>query len=301
MYSVHQEIFPTNISKFPNSSNIFRVSVLPFNNSFAIFRYFVLNLSVRSQCRLLRCPLASSGVCLSSSFCHTASFFLVWSQLQVMKWSRDAVMRPDGIVRWSVATTLRNVWNDIAFAHMKRNLIDCVFVQHVNKFFCSGLSSAFVNSVVSFVDCFIWCVYKLSLCQFCRWCQCSSVEWEGISNSVFNDLVCRRRYFDFFKWAYLIGQQLVYDSVARLTVQMYRGWPVSLDVLYWVNHSGALRIFRSWLSLYQRCGDYIRLSASWPIVETRCSWPAFSVCSDFVAVSSVGKAVGWSKAVGTEG
>lgn len=49
---------------------------------------------------------------------------------------------------------------------LMRNATDCVFVQHVSELFCGSLFSAFIDFVVSFVDCLVCCVYDLSLCEF---------------------------------------------------------------------------------------------------------------------------------------
>lgn len=202
-----------------------------FYNSLATIRCFVLNISVVSKCLLIRHLPRSVGVCSSTSLSHGATF------------PRSTPIPSDGgfgnvfrwlnrIVHWCVAVTEPDIWNFIASTLMTHNSIHRVFALGVSEFFCSSMSSIFVYSVALLVKWVIWLVYKLLLCGFRRWRQCTLVSWVGISNAIFIHRDCRRGYFDYLKPSCLKGHQLV----VRLRRQKCNGrcchwWAIKVEVL----------------------------------------------------------------------
>lgn len=71
----------------------------------------------------------------------------------------NVLRRLDRIICWYVAVPAHSASNIITFAPMMHNEIDWVFALRVNELLFGSLSSAFVDSVVSIVDWFIWPVY----------------------------------------------------------------------------------------------------------------------------------------------
>lgn len=72
-----------------------------------------------------------------------------------------------------VAVQGQDVSKVVAFAHMTHNLVDSVLALCISEFFCVSLSSAFIDSVVLFLDWLVLRLYELSLGEFNRLCQCS--------------------------------------------------------------------------------------------------------------------------------
>lgn len=92
--------------------------------------------------------------------------FIAKSSNEVLE---NVLRRFDRIVSMCVAAPVHSVSVIIAFTHMTHNVIECVFLPHISKIFCSSLSSSSADSVVSGVDRLVWCVLVVSLCDSRRW------------------------------------------------------------------------------------------------------------------------------------
>lgn len=120
------KLFCKIISKFSLFSNYCRVIVSPPHRSMAIFSYFVIDISVASQCLLLWYFLSSIGLLSSTSLSSRVIF--PWSTLIASNegyW--NVLRRLNPIIRWFVAVSVYEVSNTIASAHMTHNTIEYLF------------------------------------------------------------------------------------------------------------------------------------------------------------------------------
>lgn len=155
----------------------------------AIVRYFVLDISIVSQCRLLWYLPSSISVCLSASLMQ----FVILSPFTPIASNEvfsNMLRSLDPTVRWCVGILEHDMSSVIALAYMMYTAIDCGFVWRVRELLCSRLSSTFVDFLVSLGNWLILPVYEFSVCEFRQWCQCSFVDRDSIPDSVFIDLDC---------------------------------------------------------------------------------------------------------------
>lgn len=174
LYTVRQEIFRRITSNFQIFPNIFEflqdLLIKPwllFDNSFSTFL-------VCRQCRLL-CYFPSSWTFARPLCCCTASFFSSNTNREQRSVGK-LLSRPHNVPCWCIIVSVQDVLNIITFTHGTHKVIDPEFTPCISIFFCSCLSSAFVDPVVSLVSWLVGLVYKLWLFSFYRWCQCNSVD-----------------------------------------------------------------------------------------------------------------------------
>lgn len=99
----------------------------------------------------------------------------------------DVLRQIDRIVSYSVALPALNMLNVIAFTHMTHNVIDFVSVRRVSEYFCDSFSFIFVDFSTSAASWLVCRILVVALCRLFQWCQCRSVDRNGISDYIFID------------------------------------------------------------------------------------------------------------------
>lgn len=246
------------------SSDVFRLfvsTVFPSAKSLATNRCFVVGLALFRPCRRLRHLISFLVVCMTTSLSHGV-FLIQMSPIASNKIFGDVLGQLDCAFSRYTAIPAHNVSNFIASAHKTQIAIDSLLGRRVRKIFWSIPSSTFTYFVVSLVDCIVWNVHELLVCQFRQWRQCSSVDQEWIRNSVSIDCECRQRYFNYFKQSCLWVHELVVRiGCQRLSSRGGQWWAMYVDKLSALNICGTSPIFRYRSPVYRNCTNCICLSA----------------------------------------